>query len=397
MEITNQWSIKYRPHRWEDVYGQDSTVKALRKRILTGNYGKAIILEGPYGCGKSTICNIYAAAIMAHTEDGNPDWSNSECRQVLDETFAGDVVRLDGGMFSGKSDMIDVLAPLSRRPLYSKDRVIIIEEADQLSSAAVNTLLKTLEDPRPWNHFILLSMMDRKGIPAAIKSRAQTYRVGLLTVMPTMLALKVILEKEGLWNDTSIPQQFRLEGLKFIAEASKGSLRSAVQYLEKCVVNEAYDRKAMEELLQVVDETAAWRILDALLEKTRDRDVWMSIMNTKTGDETMHLYNYMSMLLSEAIVCKETGFSYDEDHYDRLYRMGMNPNCERLYYCLTLHPQMNKDYIRTTDLLGALACYYQGVDFAPKSVNTASTVQPSVERLREQAQEPVVRRIQKRS
>ena len=49
MDITNQFSIKYRPHTWEEVVGQDSVVKALRKRILDGNYGKAIILEGMYG------------------------------------------------------------------------------------------------------------------------------------------------------------------------------------------------------------------------------------------------------------------------------------------------------------------------------------------------------------
>jgi len=367
MEMTEQWSIKYRPHTWEDIYGQDQIVKALRKRILEENYGKAIILEGMYGCGKSTIAQIYAAAIMSHDKNGNPNWDNVECKPVLEETFTGDVMRLDGGMFSGKSDMIEMLAPLNKRPLYSKDRVIIIEEADQLSGASVNALLKTLEDPHPWNHFILLSMLDKKGIPAAIKSRAQTYKVNPLGVMPMMMALKHILEQEDLWNNDKLPTEFKMDGLKAISEASKGSLRSGVQYLEKCLMNEAYDVKSINDLLQVVDETATWQILDGLLDKSKDRDMWTAIMNTKTGDEAAHLYNYMTMLLSEAIICKETGYSYEETHFDRLNRMGNHPNCEDLYYCLTLHPQMNKDYIRTTDILGALACYYQGMNFKPTS------------------------------
>ncbi len=376
MEISSQFSLKYRPHKWEDVYGQDQVVKALRKRIVEENYGKAIILEGNFGTGKSTIAQIYAAAIMSHDKDGNPNWNNPECKPVLDETFTGDVMRLDGGMFSGKSDMIELLQSLNKRPLYSKDRVIIIEEADQLTGASVNALLKTLEDPHPWNHFILLSMLDKKGIPAAIKSRCQTYKVKPLDVMPTMMALKYILEQEDLWNNDKLPKEFKLEGLKLIASASKGSLRSAVQYLEKCLMNEAYTRQEIESLLQVVDEVATWRVLDGLLDKTTDREIWNFIMNTKTGDEAAHLYNYMTMLLAEAIVCKETKYSFEEDHFDRLYKMGTNPNCEKLYYCLTLHPQMNKDFIRTTDILGALACYYQNVDFRPESVKKSVTAQP---------------------
>ena len=149
MEITNQFSIKYRPHTWEEVVGQDSVVKALRKRIIDGNYGKAIILEGMYGTGKSTIANIYASAIMAHDKDGNPDWNNPQCKTVLDETFTGDVMRLDGGMYSGKNDMVELLSDLDKRPLYSKERVIMIEEADQLSGQSINALLKSLEDPKP--------------------------------------------------------------------------------------------------------------------------------------------------------------------------------------------------------------------------------------------------------
>lgn len=374
MEFIQQWSINDRPRDWGSVIGQDPTVKALKKRIEDGNYGKAIILEGPPGCGKTTIAYIYAAAIMAHLADGNPDWKHPECKLILEETFTGDVIRLDGSMFSGKSDMVDMLSSLNKRPLYSKDRVIIIEEADQLSGAAINALLKVLEDPHPWNHFILLSMMDKKGIPLAIKTRAQVYKVNALGIMPIMMGLKSVLEKEDLWNDDRIPRQFKLEGLKLIAEASKGSMRMAIQYLEKCVVNEAYDPKEIEDLLGVVDEMVAWKVLDGLLDKSKDSTMWRTIMDTKTGDETMHLYNYMTMLLSEAIICKETGYSYNEAHFDRLNRMGNNPNCESLYYCLTLHPQMNKDYIRTTDLLGALACYYQGMDFKLKANNVEAPV-----------------------
>ncbi len=365
MESINQFNIKYRPRKWEDVFGQDTIVRALRKRILSGDYGKAIIFEGLYGCGKTTLAEIYAAAIMSHDKEGNPDWNDPQCRSILDGTFTGDVIRLDGGIDSSKSAMVDILSELNNRPLYSKDRVIIIEESDQLTGASINALLKTLENPCPWNHFILLSMMDKKGIPAAIKSRCQTFKVRPLEISQMMMGMKSILEREGLWGKQEIPQEFFLKGLSYIASVSNGSMRNAVQYLEQCVMNEAWDLKSIRELLDVLDETAIWEILEALLDRTKDENILRKIIGFRTGDEVDHFLNYSVMMLSEAILCKETGVAYEEKNHDRLMRMGTNPNCEKLYYCLTLHPQLSKGYVRGSDLVGCIACYYQGVDFRP--------------------------------
>lgn len=378
MEISNQFSIKYRPHNWEDIVGQDQIVKALRKRIIDKNFGKAIILEGPYGCGKTTIAQIYAAAIMAHDDKGNPDWTNSECRSVLEETFNGDVIRLDGGMFSGKSDMVDLLQDLRKRPLYSENRVIIIEECDQLTGASVNALLKTLEDPHDWNHFILLSMLDKKGIPAAIKSRCQTYKVKSLEVMPIMVGLKNILEKEGLWGKESIPQEFFLEGLKTIANCAQGSMRSAVQYLEKCLVNEVWTKDEIIELLQVLDDVAMWEIMEALLTKTNEESILRKLIWMKTGDEVDHFVNYCVMMLSEAMLYKVTKVACDEQHEARLKALSESPYVESLFYCLTLHPQMSKGYVRTSDLLSCVVSFYQNVNFKPNSQQTHIINEPTL-------------------
>lgn len=370
MEITTQFSIKYRPHTWEDIVGQDQVVKALRKRIIEENYGKAIILEGMYGCGKTTIAEIYSAAIMSHDKNGNPNWNDPQCKTVLDETFTGDVIRLDGGMFSGKSDMVELLQDLNNRPLYSKNRVIILEECDQLSGASVNALLKTLEDPHPWNHFILLSMLDKKGIPSAIKSRCQTYKINPVEIMPMMMGLKSILEKEELWGNEKIPQSFFLEGLKTISEASLGSMRSAVQYLEQCLTNEAWTSEAISNLLQVMDETAIWKLLDALLAKTKDEEILRKLIWLKTGDEVDHFYQYAIMMLGEALLYKETKVACADGNEDRLKKLAASPNLESLFYCLTLNPQMSKPFMRSSDLVGCIAGYYQGLNFNPNNKTT---------------------------
>lgn len=365
MEISSQFNIKHRPHDWEGVVGQDTVVNALRKRIITRNYGKAIIIEGPFGCGKTTVAEIYSACIMAHDEKGNPDWSNPQCKAVLDETFTGDVIRLDGGMYSGKSDMVELLQDLNKKPLYSSDRVIIIEECDQLSGASVNALLKSLEDPKPWNHFILLSMMDKKGIPSAIKSRCQTYKIKPLEIKPIMIGLKNILEKEGLWGCDKIPQEFFLEGLKTIASCAQGSMRNAVQYLEKCIIAEAWKKDDIENLLQIMDDVAMWEIMDGLLSKTNEEKILRKLIWMKTGDEVDHFVNYVTMMLSEAMLYKVTKVACDEDHEARLKKLSESPYVEQLFYCITLHPQMSKGFVRTSDLLSCIVSFYQDVNFLP--------------------------------
>lgn len=372
--MTSQFSIKYRPRKWDDVYGHESIVKALKKRSVEDNFPKATLFVGPYGTGKTTLAEILAACIQSHDEEGNPNWNHPSCKSILNGTFDRDTQRLDGSQLSGKTDMVDFTRGLNMKPLYDKKKILIIEEADMLSGAAFNSLLKVLEDNSAHVHFILLSMDERKGVPPAIRSRCQVYNVKALGIKDIMMGLKHIMDLETLWEDENIPREFRFEGLKTIATSAKGSMRTAVQNLEKCLINEAYLATDIENLIDEVGELATWRILDGLLDKSKDDSLWRSIMKYK-GDEIIHLYQYMIMLLSEAVLYKETGFVYDDNAEVRLRTMGNNPNAEALLYTLTLHPQLNKPFIRNSDLIGALVGYYQGIDMRP---NTLRKEEPTI-------------------
>lgn len=361
-EKTSQFSIKYRPKTWEEIFGHQFVVKSLKERIIKNNYPKAVLLEGSFGVGKSSIAQIFAAAMQEHLPDGNPNWEAPACKSILEETFDRDTQRLDGSQIGGKMDIVDFLSDMKIKPMYDRKRIYIIEEADQLSKAALNALLKVMEDPTAGVHFILLSMAEKEGISPAIKSRCQVFKLKKLDIATTMMALKSIMEKEGLWSDESIPDNFKLEGLKVLAESSEGSLRTAVQNLEACLVGKIFDPKEVAATFASVDFTSSFNILVKLLDKSKDEDLW----NTIASKDTMHLYNYMTMLLVEAVLLKETGWAYDENEAKGLKVLAKSPNLESLYYSLTLHPQMNKPFMRSTDLLGALVSYYQNVDFRPR-------------------------------
>lgn len=406
---TTQYNVLYRPHTWDDVYGQDLIVNDLRKRVLEDNLPKAILLQGGFGQGKTTIAEILAGAMQAHDENGNPDWNHPSNKVILNETFTRDTIQFDGASMRGVDEVEALVSKLKGKPLYDKYKIVILEEADQVSATAMKSLLKHLESPAPHVRWILLSMLDKKGIPDSIKSRCLVYNVKPLDVMSSMLCLKSIMEKTGDWENEDIPDSFRLEGLSTIAEVSRGSQRVAVKILEQCISGGIYTKEEIEEQFSTIDEEKTWRILDGLLCMTKDKSIWKTIVglkNDSTEDGASHLYNYMKLILGEAILFKETGFVYDEKQRDRMERFCSSPNMERLFYDLTLNPLMTKAYITTSDIVSALSMYYQGVDLrngtkADVTTNVSTvpreepkvehTGEPKLERMRESSVRRVVR------
>ena len=72
-----------------------------------------------------------------------------------------------------------VLARAAFPPLEGRAKVFIVRRAEELSSAAANALLKTLEEPGPRTHFVLLSAVADSLLPT-IRSRTQRVRFGPL-------------------------------------------------------------------------------------------------------------------------------------------------------------------------------------------------------------------------
>lgn len=376
MEEVSQYSIKYRPTTFEDIYGQKEIIKSIQKRIKDNNYPQAILLQGQYGVGKTSVGLITAAAMNCHFEDGNPDWSNPDNKSILNQTFDRDTLLFDASRWSGKDAMVEFTSIMKTRPLYSTSglRIFIIEEIDQASSAAKLALLKILEKPDPFNKFILLSM-EPNGVPQSIKSRCQVYNFKPISIRDTMYALKSIMEKTGDWNNENIPNEFRTEGLVAIASNSKGSLRVAIQNLEACIEGEIYTKEGIEDLIGVVDEASTMTILRGLLDKTSDKIIWSNIYKV----DPQELYNYLTLILSNVMIYRMTGYIDDDRFEDSTKVMANHENLYRLFDILTTHPQLCKPYMRKCDLLSALAEYYKNtIGSREKGERLMESITPSV-------------------
>ena len=115
----------------------------------------AYLFRGAAGSGKSAAARAFAAELLA---EGSPDPDDARRRALLDPSPHPDLVWLRP---PGAQHLVDdvresVIRAASLRPAEGERRVFVIEEAEALRDESQNALLKTLEEPAPFAHLILL-------------------------------------------------------------------------------------------------------------------------------------------------------------------------------------------------------------------------------------------------
>src|SRR3954462_9410793 len=138
-----------------------------------GQASHAYLFHGPAGAGKREAARAFAAELLA---EGAADATDARRR-----AGAGVPPDLTWVRPSGAAEMLvgdieePVIGAATRTPFEARRRVFVIEGADTMNDQAANKLLKTLEEPPPFAHLVLLT--DRPGnILPTIASRCQLVR-----------------------------------------------------------------------------------------------------------------------------------------------------------------------------------------------------------------------------
>ena len=218
-----------------------------------------------------------------------------------------------------------------------------------------------MESPQPNVHFILLSM-EEKGIPGAIKSRCQVYKVKPLSIKDIMLTLHNVMIKSGYENDKNIPASFKVEGLGEIAKTSGGSMRTALSNLERCLSAGIFTKEAIQKEFFVVDETSTLNVLRGILGLSTDESMW----STLSKSNPQEIYNYMTSILASALMYDVSGY-LENDYFENSYRELLSYKKDdivlayELYDILENSPCLNKAYMRKADLIGVISQFYKKV------------------------------------
>jgi DNA polymerase-3 subunit delta' len=139
----------------------------------------AYLFRGPRGSGKAAAARAFAAELLA---EGAADPADARRRALLDPSPHPDLVwiRPPGAQHLVEEVRESVIRASSLSPAEGTRRVFAIEEAEDLRDESQNALLKTLEEPAPFVHLILICS-EPEQLSETILSRCTPIEFGPLS------------------------------------------------------------------------------------------------------------------------------------------------------------------------------------------------------------------------
>ena len=158
------------PSIWDMVVGHDEAVAMLKEAVASERVTHAWLFTGPPGIGKLHTARVFAAALNCPSGgDGTCD----TCRRILRGVHPDVHVIVPEGDNLLVEDVRAVREEASRTHHEAPIAVFILDEADRLTEAAANALLKVLEEPPPGVVFVLVARSP-EALVDTVPSRART-------------------------------------------------------------------------------------------------------------------------------------------------------------------------------------------------------------------------------
>jgi len=254
----NSLYLKYRPQQLDDLVGQKNFVQTIKQASKYDRYAHAYLLCGTKGCGKTSSSRIIANLLNCdNVQDGIVCGKCRACK-TIPYGAAMDVVELDGAKQRGVDDINRLIESARWSPQELRKKVFTIDECHQLSSTAISSLLKIVEEPPEYLTFIFCTTEPDK-IPDTILSRSQRHMFNKIASGDVAGRLKYIADEEGIKVE---------EGALFtLAKMGRGSMRDAIGYLEQ-ISTAAGEKEVTEEAVYkyfgVADRKGVYDLVESM-------------------------------------------------------------------------------------------------------------------------------------
>src|ERR687891_10976 len=268
------WVEKYRPSRLDQIINQKDIIRALQNLRKKPNEIPHFIFAGPAGVGKTT-----AALCIAE--------------ELLGENWRRDTLELNAsderGIKMVRERVKEFAAVMKFSSTTENDdkpyRIIILDEADEMTSEAQTALRRIIEDSSRTTRFIIICNYLSQLIEP-IQSRCVIFRFTRLPKQEVVDHLSEICKREGI--------EFDVKALSRIYDSTSGDLRHSINILQSAATNNTLTVEKVELSIGLSGRAKAGEVIKlALAGKFNEaRELLLELTHPGKFAELMAEYDY---------------------------------------------------------------------------------------------------------
>ncbi|MDY6939212.1 MAG: DNA polymerase III subunit gamma/tau [Cyanobacteriota bacterium] len=297
---------KYRPAIFADLVGQEAIAKTLTNALQQQKIAPAYLFAGPRGTGKTSSARILAKSLNCLSFDRpteSPCGTCEACHSIA-RGNALDTIEIDAASNTGVDNIRELIERAQFAPVQCRYKLYIIDECHMLSTAAFNSLLKTLEEPPARVVFVLATTDPQRVLPTII-SRCQRFDFRRIPLDAMVAHLQEIARREEIDIDA--------EAIALVAQIAQGGLRDAESLLDqlglsadRITIDRVWDlvgavpERDLMSLLEAIDSDAPQTVIECarhLMDRGREPLVvlqnlagfYRDLLMAKTASDRPHL------------------------------------------------------------------------------------------------------------
>jgi replication factor C small subunit len=298
------WVEKYRPKKISEIVNQKEIMGSLGALLKNQSEMPHLLFSGSAGVGKTSTAICISRDILGkHWQDYSLELNASDERGI--------------GMVREKVKKFSRFAGLDTEIPF---KIIILDEADEMTSDAQTALRRIIEDTAKYCRFILIANNLSK-IIEPIQSRCVVFKFTRISNKEISSQLKFIAQKEKIKADE--------KGLETISDYADGDIRHAINILQAAASMGSIDVSSVKSVIGLTKTKDVQDVLKlALAGKISDAREKMIELIKVYGMSESDFLKYINQAVFASKTSNIEGILEIIAKYDYRILVGANPEIQ---------------------------------------------------------------------